>query len=81
MYTKTVCPYCIKAKALLKIKNVDKYLVEYNLDNQPALREEMLLRANGGKTVPQIFINGKHIGGCDDMYKLDDEKQLDKLLN
>jgi glutaredoxin 3 len=80
MYTKTICPYCIKAKALFKLKNVEKYVIEYNLDTNPNLREEMLAKANGGRTVPQIFINGKHIGGCDDMYALDAKNQLDELL-
>lgn len=54
---------------------------EYPIDRQPALREEMLERANGGYTVPQIFIDQRHIGGCDDMLALESQQQLDSLLN
>lgn len=54
---------------------------EYPIDRQPVLREEMLERANGGYTVPQIFIDQRHIGGCDDMLALESQQQLDSLLN
>lgn len=78
IYSTTVCPFCVRAKALLDKKKVTYR--EYNLTKNPELREEMLKRANGKKTVPQIFINGRHIGGCDDLYELESEKQLDPLL-
>ena len=78
IYTKGYCPYCHRAKALLEEKGV--VYQEYKVDEQPQLREEMISRANGGYTVPQIFINGQHIGGCDDMYALESRNKLDNLL-
>jgi glutaredoxin 3 len=78
IYTTATCPYCIRAKALLNKKNA-KFL-EIRVDNEPGLRQEMTARAHGGSTVPQIFIGGRHIGGCDDLYELNDEGQLDALL-
>jgi glutaredoxin 3 len=63
---------------VLKQKNVA--FTEYAIDATPALREEMLQRANGGYTVPQIFINDQHIGGCDDMLALNRQGKLDQLL-
>ena len=78
IYTKGYCPYCHRAKALLDNKGVS--YTEYSLDQHPELREEMISRANGGYTVPQIFINAKHIGGCDDMYALEYQNRLDELF-
>lgn len=78
LYTKGHCPYCHRAKALLQSKGVEYQ--EYPIDIQPELRDEMLTRANGGYTVPQIFIDDKHIGGCDDLYALESENKLDPLL-
>jgi glutaredoxin 3 len=78
LYTKDYCPYCHRAKALLDKKSVS--YTEFRVDLHPQLREEMISRANGGSTVPQIFINEKHIGGCDDMYELESKDQLDALL-
>ena len=78
LYTKGHCPYCKRAKALLEQKNVE--YTEYEIDVQPELRDEMIERANGGYTVPQIFIDSQHIGGCDDMMLLSQGK-LDPLLN
>jgi glutaredoxin 3 len=78
IYTKAYCPYCHRAKALLNAKGVT--FQEYPVDQQPELRTEMIERANGGYTVPQIFINSLHIGGCDDMMALESRQQLDKLL-
>lgn len=78
IYTKGYCPYCHRAKALLQQKGVE--YTEFAVDAEPALRDEMIQRANGGYTVPQIFINGQHIGGCDDMYALEREQKLDPLL-
>jgi glutaredoxin 3 len=77
IYTTQFCPYCVRAKMLL-----DKKGVAYNeisVDKQPDKRIEMEMRS-GGTSVPQIFINGKHIGGCDDMYELEMDEELDKLL-
>lgn len=78
IYTKTWCPYCSRAKALLQQKDID--FTEIKIDSQPELRETMIARANGGYTVPQIFINDQHIGGCDDMMALDRQGKLDPLL-
>ncbi|MBF0109850.1 MAG: glutaredoxin 3 [Magnetococcales bacterium] len=78
IYSTTVCPFCVRAKMLLDKKKVS--YTEYNLTHNPELRDQMLARANGRKTVPQIFIDGRHVGGCDDLYELDLEGQLDPLL-
>lgn len=78
IYTKGYCPYCHRAKALLQQKGVE--YTEFAVDAEPALRDEMIQRANGGYTVPQIFINGQHIGGCDEMYALERQQKLDPLL-
>ena len=78
IYTTPTCPYCIRAKALLKDKGVDYR--ETDVSQSPALRSAMTVRANGRHTVPQIFIGDKHIGGCDDLYALDDRGALDTLL-
>ena len=79
IYTKGYCPYCHRAKALLQQKGVE--YTEFAVDAEPALRDEMIQRANGGYTVPQIFINGQHIGGCDDMMALEKSGKLDALLS
>ena len=65
IYTKTGCPYCARAKALLDGKKVD--YSETEISHDPAAREEMIGRANGRTTVPQVFIGGEHIGGSDDL--------------
>ncbi|MBF0157442.1 MAG: glutaredoxin 3 [Magnetococcales bacterium] len=78
IYSTTVCPYCVRAKALLQKKGVA--YEEINLDVSPERREEMLGRANGRRTVPQIFIGDRHIGGCDDLHALDAKGELDPLL-
>lgn len=78
IYTKGYCPYCHRAKALLEQKGIE--FEEFRIDLQPELRDVMINRAQGGYTVPQIFINEKHIGGCDDMYALESRNQLDKLF-
>lgn len=72
------CPYCDKAKALLKKKNVE--FEEFNVKSDEVKLGEMLERSNGRKTIPQIFIDGQHIGGCDDLYALDGAGKLDELL-
>lgn len=78
IYTKPTCPFCIRAKMLLTRKGVE--FSEIDIAAQPELRDEMIAKANGGYTVPQIFINDQHIGGCDDMFALNDAGRLDNLL-
>ena len=78
IYTWSSCPFCIRAKALLDKKGVD--YTEYCLDSNEPGRVKMAQRANGRKSVPQIFINDQHIGGCDDLYALNAKGQLDPLL-
>ncbi len=78
IYTTPTCPYCHRAKALLNDKGVD--FRETDVSQSGALRSAMTARASGRHTVPQIFIDNKHIGGCDDLYALDDRGALDKLL-
>jgi len=78
IYTKGHCPFCHRAKALLEQKGVT--YKEFSLDQQPSLRNEMIDRANGGYTVPQIFIGETHVGGCDDILALESRNELDKLL-
>jgi glutaredoxin 3 len=78
MYTTGWCPYCAHAKAVLQKKGVA--YTEINLDAEPQRRAEMVERAHGGRTVPQIFIDGEHIGGCDDMVALDRRGLLDPKL-
>ena len=79
IYTKAYCPYCVRAKSVLDNKGVSYQ--EIRIDEQPALRPEMIERAGGRTTVPQIFIGERHIGGCDDMLALDASGNLDPLLN
>jgi glutaredoxin 3 len=78
IYTKFLCPYCSRAKALLREKGVD--VVEHDITMDAALRAKMIARSNGGMTVPQIFINDAHIGGCDDLVALNARGGLDPLL-
>ena len=78
IYTWQTCPFCIRAKLLLWWKGVE--YTEYKIDGDDAARSQMATRANGRRTVPQIFINQQHIGGCDDIYQLDRQDQLDPLL-
>lgn len=78
IYTTKVCPYCVKAKRLLDAKDVD--YVEHDLTGDDAGREELLRKSNGMRTVPQIFINGRHVGGCDNLYELEEKGELDRLL-
>ncbi len=79
IYTWQTCPYCIRAKLLLWWKGVT--FTEYKIDGDGAARIKMAERANGGRSVPQIFINSQHIGGCNDLYTLDREGHLDPLLS
>jgi glutaredoxin 3 len=78
IYTTPTCPYCIAAKRLLTQKGAA--FEEISVAGDPARRAAMTARAGGGATVPQIFIDGRHIGGCDDLYALDSEGGLDPLL-
>ncbi|MFN5616266.1 MAG: glutaredoxin 3 [Brevundimonas sp.] len=77
MYTKPGCPYCLRAGMLLKSKGVD--FEEIVASNDPAKRAEMAERS-GRHTFPQIFIDGRHVGGCDDLVALDARGGLDPLL-
>ncbi|MHA6308986.1 MULTISPECIES: glutaredoxin 3 [Hafnia] len=77
IYTKATCPFCHRAKALLQSKGAQ--FNEIAIDNDPKKREEMIERS-GRTTVPQIFIDGQHIGGCDDLHALDAKGGLDPLL-
>jgi len=78
IYTTDMCPYCMRAKALLKQKGADYKEIDVSYD--PAERNRMMERSGGRRTVPQIFIAGKHIGGCDDLYALNARGGLDPLL-
>jgi glutaredoxin 3 len=78
IYTKSFCPYCWRAKHLLDAKGIayEEIAVEFGGDE----RREMIQRANGRTTVPQIFIGDRHIGGCDDLVALEREGRLDELI-
>jgi glutaredoxin 3 len=78
IYTTPTCPYCAMAKRLLGRKGVT--YTEIDVSRDPALRAAMTQRANGRRTVPQIFIGKVHVGGCDDLHDLDDAGKLDPLL-
>lgn len=78
IYTGMFCGFCTAAKRLLKEKGVD--FVETDVSTNAAKKQEMLARANGSRTVPQIFIDDEHIGGCDDLYALDSSGKLDAKL-
>jgi glutaredoxin 3 len=78
IYTTPFCPYCLAAKDLLTRKGVS--FTEINVMGDAARRAEMVKRARGGQTVPQIFIGQTHVGGCDDLYELEDTGKLDPLL-
>lgn len=78
IYTKMFCPYCVRAKKLLASKSVD--FEEYDITMGGPKRQEMLGRANGRTTVPQIFIDDRHVGGSDDLAALEREGKLDPLL-
>jgi glutaredoxin 3 len=78
LYTTMWCPFCARARALLERKGVAYTNVD--LDEEPNRRAEMVKRAGGRRTVPQIFIDGEHIGGCDDMTALDRAGKLDAKL-
>lgn len=78
VYVKTTCPYCVRAARLLEAKgaNFEVHVVDLG----GAKKQEMVQRAAGRTTVPQIFIDDRHVGGCDDLYALEREGKLDRLL-
>lgn len=78
IYTTTVCPFCVRAKMLLTKKKAA--YEEINLTHDLARREEMMQRSGGKRSVPQIFINDHYVGGCDDLYELDFDGELDAML-
>lgn len=78
IYTWRVCPFCIRAKALLDRKGVA--YTEYAIDGDEPARERMAERAGGRRSVPQIFVNDELIGGCDDLHALERSGRLDGLL-
>ena len=78
IYTTPICGFCHRAKMLLKSKGVE--FTEIDLFGEPERREEMIQRANGGRTVPQIWIGEDHVGGCDDLYALEHAGKLDAML-
>lgn len=79
MYYKVTCPYCTRAEKILKSHNVTN-LEKIGIDTNREARAEMIERSNGRTTVPQIFINGEHIGGCDDLQALEASGKLEALL-
>lgn len=79
LYTTPICGFCHRAKTLLSSKGVS--FTEVDVMADPSRRAEMVQRANGGRTVPQIFINGEHIGGSDDLAALERAGKLDALLS
>ena len=83
IYTKAYCPYCSHALALLEQKQLEHSSLQINeisIDGNMALREKMIERSKGGYTVPQIFIDDVHVGGCDQLVALERSNQLDTLL-
>lgn len=78
IYTTRLCGFCVAAKRLLNQKGVK--FVETDVMMNPSKRAEMVQRSKGGRTVPQIFIGGKHVGGCDELYALERQGKLDAML-
>lgn len=78
IYTRAMCGFCVAAKRLLDKKGVA--YKEHDASFSPELRQEMIARANGGSTFPQIFVGDIHVGGCDDLHELDARGKLDGLL-
>ncbi|MEI8320995.1 MAG: glutaredoxin 3 [Alphaproteobacteria bacterium] len=78
IYTASYCPYCVKAKMLLDRKGLS--YEEIDVTNKSEEREKLVVKAQGRKTVPQIFIGEMHVGGCDDLYEKEDMGELDQLL-
>ncbi|MBT4922240.1 MAG: glutaredoxin 3 [Rickettsiales bacterium] len=80
MYKTPICPYCVKAMNLFKNKNVEGDVKQIDITTDSSFLKEMLTKTGGKKTVPQIFIDDLHIGGCDELYALDSAGKLDELL-
>ncbi len=78
VYSGDFCPYCIRAKALLKKKGLE--FSEYNVRKDIKRQAEMSQRAPGARTIPQIFINDRHVGGCDELYALERRGELDQWV-
>jgi len=78
LYSGDFCPYCVKAKTLLKNKGLE--FSEYNVKRDLKRQAEMQHRAPGSRTIPQIFINDRHVGGCDELYALEKRGELDSWL-
>ena len=78
IYTTPYCPFCIRAKQLLKSKNIN--FKEIDLSEEPEKFDEMSKKSNGARTVPQIFVDDTHIGDCDYIHELDNKSELDKIL-
>jgi glutaredoxin 3 len=78
IYTSPLCGYCHAAKRLLKSKGAE--FTEYDILRDPSLRAQMVQRANGGRTVPQIFVGATHVGGSDELHALDRAGKLDAML-
>ena len=78
IYTTPYCPFCIRAKQLLKNKNIE--FQEIDLSEEPDKFDEMSKKSNGARTVPQIFVDDTHIGDCDYIHELDNKGVLDKIL-
>ena len=79
IYTTVACPFCTQAVALLSAKNINFEQIDVTLST--AKRQALRIRANGQTSVPQIFIDDGHIGGCDDLFRLNQAGHLDKLLS
>lgn len=79
IYTKPLCPYCVRALSVLKRKGAE--ITDISAAFNAEKKKEMIQRSNGGRTYPQIFIGDTHIGGCDDMMALERSGKLDALLN
>lgn len=78
IYTWNTCPFCVRAKKLLDRKKVE--YTEYDITGDDAARAKMIARTGGAKSVPQVFIDDKHIGGCDDLHELDYDGELNPIL-
>lgn len=78
VYSGGFCPYCVRAKSLLKQRGLE--FTEYDVQSEPEKRVEMLERARGARSIPQIFINDRHVGGCDELYALDRKDELAKWV-
>lgn len=78
IYLTQYCPYCVRAKSLLNAKEVS--FTEIDVGAQPELRDEMIQKSNGVTSVPQIFIGGTHVGGCDDLFATESAGKLDAML-